>query len=58
MNKNREIRRGDIFIADLGNDGIGSEQHGKRPVLILQNDFGNFFSSIFGKGLSNTLCLK
>ncbi len=45
MNKNREIRRGDIFIADLGNDGIGSEQHGKRPVLILQNDFGNFFSS-------------
>ena len=36
----REIRRGDIYYAFLGS-AIGSEQQGKRPVLILQNDVGN-----------------
>ena len=36
----RKIRRGDIFYADLAL-GIGSEQSGCRPVLILQNDTGN-----------------
>ena len=30
------IKRQDIFYADLG-DGVGSEQEGVRPVLILQN---------------------
>ena len=35
-----EIKRGYLFIADL--DPVkGSEQGGKRPVLILQNDMGN-----------------
>ena len=38
-----EIRRGDIFLADLG-DGIGSEQHGVRPVLVVQNNVGNKYS--------------
>lgn len=38
-----EIRRGDIFIADL-NPVIGSEQGGVRPVVIVQNDRGNRFS--------------
>ncbi|NLS45340.1 MAG: type II toxin-antitoxin system PemK/MazF family toxin [Firmicutes bacterium] len=38
-----EVRRGDIFYADL-NPVIGSEQGGKRPVLILQNDIGNRYS--------------
>lgn len=33
--------RGDVFYADLGNDTIGSEQAGVRPVLIIQNDIGN-----------------
>lgn len=33
-------RRGDIFYADL-NPVVGSEQGGKRPVLIIQNDQGN-----------------
>lgn len=33
--------RGDIFYADLGEDAIGSEQTGIRPVLIIQNDVGN-----------------
>lgn len=33
-------RRGDIFYADL-DPVVGSEQGGKRPVLIIQNDQGN-----------------
>lgn len=39
----RIIRRGDIFYANL-NPVIGSEQEGKRPVLIIQNNIGNRFS--------------
>ena len=35
-----KILRGDIFYADLGR-GIGSEQKGYRPVLIIQNNVGN-----------------
>lgn len=38
-----EVRRGDIFIADL-NPVVGSEQGGVRPVIIVQNDRGNRFS--------------
>ena len=39
----RRIKRGDIYYADLGMR-IGSEQNGTRPVLIIQNDTGNFHS--------------
>ena len=39
-----DIRRYDIVQADLGHV-IGSEQGGVRPVLIVQNDTGNFYSS-------------
>lgn len=38
-----KIYRGDIFFANL-NPVKGSEQGGKRPVVILQNDVGNRFS--------------
>lgn len=38
-----EIRRGDVFYADL-NPVIGSEQGGLRPVLVVQNDVGNYYS--------------
>lgn len=39
------IKRGDIFDADLGfNKEAGSEQQGKRPVVIIQNDMGNRYS--------------
>ena len=39
----KEIKRGQIWYADL--DGIrGSEQGGRRPVLIVQNDIGNAHS--------------
>lgn len=37
------IRRGALFYADL-NPVVGSEQGGTRPVLILQNDVGNYYS--------------
>ena len=41
---NRKIRRGDMFYADL-TPGVGSEQSGCRPILIIQNDTGNKHSS-------------
>jgi len=39
-----EIKRGDIYFADLGEANVGSEQAGFRPVIIIQNDIGNRFS--------------
>ena len=42
-NNNQQIKRGDIFYADLGSTG-GSEQGGVRPVVIIQNDIGNKYS--------------
>jgi len=37
------VKRGDIYYADLS-PVVGSEQGGRRPVLIIQNDVGNHFS--------------
>lgn len=37
-------RRGDIYYANL-NPYRGSEQGGERPVLVLQNNSGNFYST-------------
>lgn len=50
--KNKEHReksarpcfRGEVYYADLGR-GVGSEQAGCRPVLILQNDVGNRYGA-------------
>lgn len=39
--KNINFKRGQVYIADLGDDVVGSEQGGKRPVLIIQNNKGN-----------------
>ncbi len=36
----RTYLRGDLYYADLGS-GIGSEQKGNRPVVIIQNNVGN-----------------
>lgn len=36
----RAVRRGDIYYVDL-NPVIGSEQGGKRPVLVISNNTGN-----------------
>lgn len=40
----KKISRGEIYVADL-NPYQSSEQGGIRPVVILQNDAGNYFSS-------------
>ena len=37
------IERGEIYLADL-NPIVGREQGGVRPVVILQNDVGNYYS--------------
>lgn len=37
---NHTYLRGDMYYADLGR-GIGSEQEGYRPVVIIQNNVGN-----------------
>lgn len=39
-----EVRRGDIVLVDL-NPTQGSEQRGRRPCLIVQNDMGNRYST-------------
>ena len=43
LSEDWNYRRGDIYLADL-NPYFGSEQGGTRPVLVLQNDAGNFFA--------------
>lgn len=35
-------RRGDIYLVDLGKN-FGSEQGGCRPVLLIQNNVGNYY---------------
>jgi mRNA interferase MazF len=40
---NNKYCRGDIYYADLG-EGCGSEQSGRRPVIIVQNNIGNRFA--------------
>ena len=42
VKENWTYRRGDIYLANL-NPYIGSEQGGTRPVLLLQNNTGNFY---------------
>ena len=38
------VLRGEIYLVNLGNEPVGSEQGGTRPVLIIQNDVGNRYS--------------
>ena len=40
----QEIKRGEIYFADLS-PVVGSEQGGVRPVLIVQNNIGNKYST-------------
>ncbi len=37
---NHTYLRGDMYYADLG-QGVGPEQEGYRPVVIIQNNVGN-----------------
>lgn len=43
MKKNWEYRRGDIYLADLS-PIRGCEQGGIRPVVVIQNNIGNFYA--------------
>jgi len=38
-----DCKRGDLYLVNW-NPGRGSEQTGKRPALIIQNDVGNKYS--------------
>ena len=42
MDQDWKYSRGEVYIATL-DPTVGSEQSGTRPVLILQNNSGNFF---------------
>ncbi len=42
MKKKWIYRRGDLYMANL-NPFKGSEQGGTRPVLVLQNNDGNYY---------------
>lgn len=44
MIQNKRVRRGEIYWCDLG-EAVGSEQGGCRPVIIVQNDIGNNYST-------------
>lgn len=39
----KEVKRGELYYAQLPVN-VGSEQSGKRPVVIIQNDKGNEYS--------------
>lgn len=43
VTKSFGFRRGEIYFADL-DPHYGSEQGGKRPVIVIQNNTGNKFS--------------
>ncbi len=43
LNENWVFRRGDIYLVEL-EPRIGFVQSGTRPVIVLQNNCGNFFA--------------
>ena len=43
MRKNWVYRRGDLYLANLGVP-VGSKQGGVHPVVVLQNDVGNYYA--------------
>ena len=40
----KPMKRGEVYIVDFG-EGIGTEQRGKRPAIIIQNNMGNKYSA-------------
>lgn len=40
-----EYKRGDLCYINKHGEGLGSEQMGERPAVIVQNNVGNKFSS-------------
>ena len=54
----RTYLRGDMYYADLGR-GIGSEQEGYRPVVIIQNNKGNKHSpTVIAAAISSKVGVK
>ena len=54
---NKTYLRGDMYYVDLGR-GIGSEQEGYRPVVIIQNNTGNRYSpTVIVAAISRPNCL-
>ncbi|MGN0314372.1 MAG: type II toxin-antitoxin system PemK/MazF family toxin [Fusicatenibacter sp.] len=43
MKEDWVYRRGDLYLANLGKP-VGSQQGGVRPVVVLQNDVGNYYA--------------
>ena len=41
----KTIKRGDVYYANL-NPRKGSEEGGIRPIVVVQNNVGNYFSKI------------
>ena len=39
-----EMHRGEIYLVDLSENCVGSEQAGVRPAVIVQNEIGNAHS--------------
>jgi mRNA interferase MazF len=40
------FRRKDVLLIDLGQEGKGSEQKGRRPCVVISNNMGNGFSPV------------
>lgn len=38
------VKRGEVYLCDLGKNMDSSEQAGIRPVIIIQNNIGNYYS--------------
>lgn len=57
MNGFHDYHRGEIYYADL-DPVFGHEQGGIRPVLILQNDVGNYFSPTVIVTAATSRCRK
>jgi mRNA interferase MazF len=43
----RSVKRGDVLLADLGAPEHGSEQAGKRPVVVVSNDWVNRHNHVY-----------
>lgn len=48
MGSNNSFLRGQLVLVDFGNakSSMGSEQYGRRPAVVVQNDVGNFYSTV------------
>ena len=54
--QNIPVKRGDVVLMSF--DGVGSEQRGLRPAVVLQNDAGNLHSATLLVAPLTTKCTK